>query len=443
MKSNKIIFASILCFTSFLLIYGITARSNLRYTDEVAVFATGISWVTEGDLAIDELQWIQDVVNIGDIGQDGHLYAKYFPGNIFSSAIIYKLAQKQNDKPYLWEARDLNPTIGPVELASSDSGARLAMKLNTIFGALAMTSLYLIVRRYYDNRVALISVIIIGLSTQWWYESRGFFSEVGAGALLITSLCFAVYQSPYQSALALGISILFRPTNLLGFPIWLKTLRDHGIKTIWSGILIAVGLAMLLLYNWIRFHSILNFGYGDESFESNLLLGLAGTLFSPGRSILLYSPILCLAIPGMLAFYKKDWAFTIVCAIIVTAHIMLISSWHSWDGGWSWGSRLLTPIIPILGIFTAPVIDAARNNKRDMLLILLLALLGLCIQLLALSNDPLKNLVNSVVYGEINYGDTIFTIKNSWLSIQLKSLAHWNCCNIDAYTLRQWFGSCQ
>ncbi|PWB72386.1 MAG: hypothetical protein C3F07_12065, partial [Anaerolineales bacterium] len=87
---NKNFLAGFLCFALFLLFYGLTARSDLRYTDEVAVFSTGISWITEGDLRIDELQWIQDVVNIGERGRDGHLYSKYFPGNVFASALIYK-----------------------------------------------------------------------------------------------------------------------------------------------------------------------------------------------------------------------------------------------------------------------------------------------------------------------------------------------------------------
>ncbi|PWB69877.1 MAG: hypothetical protein C3F07_18205, partial [Anaerolineales bacterium] len=175
-----------------------------------------------------------------------------------------------------------------------------------------------------------------------------------------------------------------------------------------------------------------------------LLLGLAGTLFSPGRSIFLYSPILCLAIPGAWIFFnKKDKSLSIVCAAIILTYVLTISSWHAWDGGWSWGSRLLTPIIPILGIFIAPVLESAWHRKRDFLLIIILAGLGLCIQLLALSCDPIKNLVDAVVYGNIKYEETLFTLKHSWAAIQLKSLAHWNLCDIDAYTIRQWIGNCQ
>lgn len=443
MKSrSNILYASIMCFFTFLLIYSTTARSNLHATDEVAVFATGISWVTDGSLEIDELQWIQNVVNIGDIGRGGHLYSKYFPGNVFSSALIYKLAQRQSDKPYTWEAKDLNPTIGPVKLAPSNTGARLAMMLNAILGALAMTSLLLVLIHFFDWKTAIITVLLIGVCTNWWYESRGFFSEVGAGALLITSLCFMVYRRPYLSAFALGVSILFRPTNLIGIIIWFKSVFDKGLKTFWSGIFIVTSLLILLFYNWIRFNQIFNFGYGNENFESNIFIGIAGTLFSPGRSFFLYSPILCLAIPGFWMFKKREKSLSAIIAMIILAYVATISSWHAWDGGWSWGGRLLTPIIPLLGLFIAPTLESTWHKKRELLLILLLAILGFGIQLLALSSDPVMNLVDSVVYGNVNYGDTIFTIKDSWIAIQLRSLEQWNFCKLDAYILRQWSGKC-
>ncbi len=56
MINNKLI-ASALCFIAFLLFYGLTSRSDVQLTDEVAVFASAISLETQGNLAIDELPW--------------------------------------------------------------------------------------------------------------------------------------------------------------------------------------------------------------------------------------------------------------------------------------------------------------------------------------------------------------------------------------------------
>src|SRR5207253_10721968 len=106
MTTRQYLIASAICYVSMPLFCGITARGKLQTSDEAAVFASGVSLATHGHLAIDDLQWLQDHVNIGDRGPDGHLYTKYFPGNIFGGAVIYKLTAQPNDQPYDW-VRDL------------------------------------------------------------------------------------------------------------------------------------------------------------------------------------------------------------------------------------------------------------------------------------------------------------------------------------------------
>jgi len=87
-KLSPTIVMAMTCFVSFLIFYGITSRGKLQASDEAAVFASGVALARDGHLAIDDLQWLQDRVNIGEKGPDGHLYTKYFPGNIFSVALV-------------------------------------------------------------------------------------------------------------------------------------------------------------------------------------------------------------------------------------------------------------------------------------------------------------------------------------------------------------------
>ena len=435
----------LLCFVFFLLFYGLTSRADLQVSDEVSAFASGIFLESRGNLVIDQLQWLEDTSNIslGETGRDGHLYSKYFPGNILSASIIYKLTKTENDQPYIWNVPpNLNAGMDGIALAASNTGARLALRANAIFGALAMTALFLLSNRYFTLKTSLATVLLVGICSDWWYQSRGFLSEVGAGAFLIASLYFAAGKKPYASGFSLGLSLLFRPTNILALPVWGKAVIDKGRKAIWSGFGILAGLAVLGFFNWIRFGSMTHFGYGNENFTPNLFLGLLGILFSPGRSLFIYSPILVLAIPGAWSLYKREKRLALLAAWMVLSYVVMIAAWHNWDGGWTWGSRLLTPIVPILGFLTAPIIETIWNRKGDMLVIILLALLGLGVQLLALAKDPVETLVNFVVYGGINYNQTIFTFNNAWVSLQARSLQTWQFCDLDAYTLRQWFGNC-
>src|SRR4051794_20670222 len=224
--------AGAICFFFFLLFYGLTGRGALQTSDEVAVFRSGISVATDGDLAIDELRWLNDMTNLGTDGRGGHLYTKFFAGNVFGVAAVYKLTARADDQGYR------GPYGGTMEFAPSVTGARWAMKLNALWGAIGTTALLIALRKFFDWRTAILTVALFGLCSDWWYQSRGLFSEVGAGALLIASLAFSVNDKPYGSATSLALAILFRPTSLLAFPIWGKAVWGKGVKALASGFII-------------------------------------------------------------------------------------------------------------------------------------------------------------------------------------------------------------
>ena len=430
---NRRFLVSLLCFVIFLLFYGVTARAELQVSDEVAVFATSASLATKGTLAIDEMQWLQDTVNIGKKGRDGHLYTKYFPGNIFSAALIYRLLAHPSDQPYIWNHKVLAP---------SNSGARMALRLNAILGALAMTGLFCLTRHYFGEPTAMITVCLIGVCSDWWYQSRGFLSEIGAGAWLTLGMYFAITQRPFRGALALAVSLLFRPLNIITLPAWALAARQSGRRVAWSAFPVFGSLLLLALYNFVRFGSPLDFGYTGEGFRTPLVQGLYGVLFSPGRSPFVYSPILLLAIPGCVLLYQREKVLAFTCVFTIAVYVLAVSGWHSWNGGWTWGSRLLTPIVPLAGFLVAPVVKQGRSRRWLLAMIMILALAGLAVQLVALARDPLGVLITRVSAGEVTFDETVYTIHNSWLALQIRSLKEWHFCDLDLYTLRS-FGGCR
>jgi hypothetical protein len=291
-----------LCFVFFALLYSLTARADIQVTDEAAVLASGISLATQGDLSIDELAWLQgrQGITVGDWGRDGHLYAKYFPGNILASSIAYKLFAARNDEPFLWKVPpDLDRGRPPIDMAGSGRGARAALRVNAIFGASALAMLFLILRQQFELKTAIMAILAVGIGTDWWYQSRGFLSEVGAGALLISSMYCATRGRAWHSSLALGFSLWFRPTNIVALPVWAFSVWRRKRAVWWSVAGLVPGFLGLVLFNWLRFGSPVNFGYASEQFNANMALGLFGLLLSPGRSIFVYSPVLLLAIPGI------------------------------------------------------------------------------------------------------------------------------------------------
>ncbi len=407
------------------------------------MFASGVSLATTGSLDIDSLRWLQAQENLGHEGAGGHLYTKYFPGNVLGTALIYRLTQRPNDRPYISSGYGLTPN--PHIFAPSDFGARLALRLNALLGAIGVAALYAFLLRRFDWRTATITVLLFGLCTDWWYQSRGLFSEVGAGAFLMLSLYFAETGAPSMSGVSLGLSLLFRPTNLLGIPLWLLGVRKKNLRSLWTGVFIALGFCALLAYNWLRFHSLLDFGYANENFSGSIVEGLVGLLFSPGRSLFFYSPILILCISGALAFYKTDRVLTGTLLTVIVCYILSVAMWHAWDGGTSWGSRLITPVLPLLGVFLAPMLGKAFSTEpeKTRFYMPLLAGLGFGIQLLTLIMNPMYVLIYYTAAGPISYGDAILSFQDSWLSLQIRYLEHWNICNIDGYSIRQLLTRCK
>jgi len=64
------------------------------------------------------------------------------------------------------------------------------------------------------------------------------------------------------------------------------------------------------------------------------------------------------------------------CGITLAAHGLLIASWRVWGGGHCWGSRLLTDILPLIGLLCVPAVAALWSSPRLRSVVLALGLLG-------------------------------------------------------------------
>jgi hypothetical protein len=343
------------------------------------------------------------------------------------------LTAQPNDQPYVW-AR---------ELASSATGASWALRVNALWGAIGMTSLLLLLKRYFDWRTAIATVLLIGICSDWWYQSRGLFSEVGAGAFLMTGLCLMAYDKPYASSGALALSILFRPTNILALPVWAVSAWRKPRAAIGSALIVIAAGAFLCWFNYIRFGSILNFGYASERFGGPFFKNLEGVLFSPGRSPFVYSPILVFAIPGTWLLWRKQPILALICLVVIAAYVFTVARLFNWAGGTSWGARLVTPTVPLFGVLLAPTVDYIWKNKLLAAAALLLGFAGFSVQMLALLRDPMRVMMEHVATGEIDNRETLCTLRNSWLALQIRSMPSWQACDLDASTLRAWFADCR
>jgi hypothetical protein len=92
--------------------------------------------------------------------------------------------------------------------------------------------------------------------------------------------------------------------------------------------------------------------------------GLVAMLVAPGRSILLYSPALIVALLGWPAFVRRHRALAWMCVAAFVTRWLFVAARSDWWGGWAIGSRYLLPVVPLLLLPLAEVLRAAGPRRR-------------------------------------------------------------------------------
>ncbi|MBE7560945.1 hypothetical protein HS125_19140 [bacterium] len=153
--------------------------------------------------------------------------------------------------------------------------------------------------------------------------------------------------------------------------------------------LLAIG-AMLALNYW-RFGAPLSTGYesqhGGFEFSTPLLYGLYGLLLSPGRSLLVYSPILILAPWGWVLLWRRDRRLALGLCAMILLHLFAMAKWVNWGGGWDWGPRHVFQITPLL---TLPL-GALVGARCAPYMLGLLAMLSLGMNALGILVSPIDS----------------------------------------------------
>ncbi len=284
-------------------------------------------------------------------GQGGFLFSRYGIGQPLAAAVLYLFGTYVIGMAVL---QDTEPFI---------IGRFFALLLPAIVTAVTAGVLCAWSARLYQSvRMGVVLALLYGLGTLAWPYSRFFFSEPLFTCCLVVA-AFATYRGwPLVGGLALGYALATRIGGVFLVPVllvyaWL--LRQRLRNLLWLLVGLVPGLLLIVANNWIRFRSLSEQGYADEGFTGNLFEGLIGLLFSPGKSVLLYVPLL-LALPfALLPFARRFRAEAVLVGLLTAVLLVQSSLWWIWWGGWGWGPRFLVPLMPFL-VLPLGVLLAAR-----------------------------------------------------------------------------------
>lgn len=144
-------------------------------------------------------------------------------------------------------------------------------------------------------------------------------------------------------------------------------------------------LAVVAWYNYSRFGSPFETGYGLEEAGSGLRLqgrvveNLAWLFFSWGKGLLFYATPSLLFFVAFRRFARQFEDECIAVTGVGLVYLLTSAAWYDWEGGLSWGPRL---VLPMVALWTLPA-GFLLQQKSMRLGVGIFCGLGLLVQLMA------------------------------------------------------------
>lgn len=241
-----------------------------------------------------------------------------------------------------------------------------------VVSAAAITLLYLLCGGLgYGQAASLAMAFLVGMCSLFWPHARLLFSE----PLQTLSLVGAVFSlnnfrrgGGFLAALSggffVGMACASKSALILTLPIFATYfaggLREYKMsRRVISAASFLAPLAMwavvMLGYNYMRYGDMFATGYmrpdnreGVYKFSVSLLTGAHGLLFSSGKGLLFYCPLVVFAALAYPGFYRRRRAEAVLVAAVFAAVLVPFSKWGMWHGDYTWGPRFLVPTVPLL-----------------------------------------------------------------------------------------------
>ncbi|APW62180.1 hypothetical protein [Paludisphaera borealis] len=306
-------------------------------------------------------------------------------------------------------------TVAPAWLLGADLDSRKNLQYlekvsAAMVAALALSLFFLTAARLGSASAAAVATLFLATGS-------GLFTTVGLGLWqhggVVTWLLAALlvefasrgepgWRGSLLQGFALAQMLACRPTAglLVGlFGLWVI------VRSPRRGLIVGIAGAAALV-PWVVYYELIYRSHlGPATVNTNVSAELwsffrlwptLGILFSPGRGIFVYQPWAVLAVAAALVWPRlrrapelvagpKGWAA--FCLIAVTLHVVLISAWWDWPGGYSYGSRLATDVVPLLGLLATPAVAVLLKRRAGVGLLAGLVAVGFLVHLPCVANE--------------------------------------------------------
>jgi hypothetical protein len=356
----------LLVFAAALAVYVTTAGGSMATTDAVVAYDLTRQMVDHGTIALSG----NLIGNVAYQGLDGRFYSPF------------GLAQSVWNVPFFLGGRAASR-----ELGWAPDRAEMATKAAVVLGSgVAAAACVFVVwlfalRLGAGQRAAVAVAAAVGFATSLWpYSKFGF--NVPLSALLLLAAHYSAWRAvdapsrirAWLSGFWIGWAFLTRHEFAIAavmLACWLASgvRRDRArILAFW-----VIGLlpeaAVWGIYNYVRYGSPLDAGYLRDqvpAWGSSVFAGVAGLLFSPGASIIIYCPITLLAVWALIRSGRTHARLGILVLAEAAVFTLFYAQLGNWIGGRSYGPRYLVPFLPLICLPLAAWLENGGGIRKRM-----------------------------------------------------------------------------
>lgn len=297
----------------------------------------------------------------------GNIGLMYLPAAI-GAALSHNSSQNNIDSPSI----------------AARFGVAVVVVLWSAVGCLYMVKCF---NCFWPTRTSFLLVLAFVTATTFWPYTKSAWDVCGACVgvsvllyasariLLSDAIPFGVY---FTAAAGFLVAVSFRYSTgpFLALPValvgWNCRRKLNMRYLIIAGLIVCLGMLPTFIYNYVRMGSPLRPATTAEQYSFALELtgsiprGLFGLFFSPGRGLLIFSPIcfLLFTLPFIWSRFphagkRLIWMFTLGATMYVT----LIAKLPGWNT-FGWGPRYLIPVMPIIFLPVAFAIEMLWSKWR-------------------------------------------------------------------------------
>jgi hypothetical protein len=397
----------------FMLLIGVYAYTFPRWADpnQNSRLNMVVAVVEDGTFRIDP--YVSNTVDYAKVGD--HYYSDKAPGVAFLGIPVYAVMKVFLDLPLTQGVMEMLGNNAAFQATLLEGGSGILLQkvrfaiaqivLSFLFSAVPTALigilLYRLSARFTARTWIRVGVVLIyGLLTPVFAYAGAFYGHQLSTALIfgvfylawvhasrftpakavVSGLCLAYsVVTEYPAALLAGVVFLY-----LAYRLFQNRALIQMSWVIGAGLLVAAGW---MAYNTAVFGGPLELGYGyselwTDQHETGFMSltmphwnAVWGITFSPFRGLFYYSPILLLAIPGIIYWWRSgQYRLELLTAVSSIVIMFLFNASSSmWWGGFAIGPRYMLPMLPFL---TIPLFFALEKLSGSIVLRGVLALLS-------------------------------------------------------------------